>query len=63
MPTQGQALYQAVGQGEEDGAAAFHQAVAQGAQGVGLAGTGQPEGEHADAALYDAALGQDRAHH
>ena len=36
--------------------AGFHQAVAQGAPGVGLAGAGQPEGQH-DAALHDA-LGQ-----
>ena len=38
--------------------AGFHQAVAQGAQGVGLAGAGQPEGQHVDAALHKAALGQ-----
>ena len=36
----------------------FHQAVAQGAQGVGLAGAGQPEGQDVDAALDEAALGQ-----
>ena len=35
----------------------FHQAVAQGAPGVGLAGAGQPEGQHVDAALHKAALG------
>ena len=28
--------------------AGFHQAVAQGAPGVGLAGAGQPEGQHVD---------------
>ena len=38
--------------------ASFHQAVAQGAPGVGLAGAGQPEGQHVDAALDEAALGQ-----
>ena len=38
--------------------AGFHQPVAQGAQGVGLAGAGQPEGQHVDAALDEAALGQ-----
>ena len=32
--------------------------MAQGAQGVGLAGAGQPEGQHVDAALHKAALGQ-----
>ena len=36
----------------------FHQAVAQGAQGVGLAGAGQPKSQHVDAALHEAALGQ-----
>ena len=36
----------------------FHQAVAQGAQGVGLAGAGQPKSQHVDAALDEAALGQ-----
>ena len=38
--------------------ASFHQPVAQGAPGVGLAGAGQPEGQHVDAALDEAALGQ-----
>ena len=38
--------------------ASFHQAVAQGAERVGLAGAGQPEGQHVDAALHKAALGQ-----
>ena len=38
--------------------AGFHQAVAQGAERVGLAGAGQPEGQHVDAALHKAALGQ-----
>ena len=38
--------------------AGFHQPVAQGAQGVGLTGAGQPEGQHVDAALDEAALGQ-----
>ena len=32
--------------------------MAQGAPGVGLAGAGQPEGQHVDAALDEAALGQ-----
>ena len=36
----------------------FHQAVAQGAQGVGLAGAGQSEGQDVDAALHEAPLGQ-----
>ena len=51
-------LHQAVGRSEEDGVAGFHQAVAQGAPGVGLAGAGQPEGQHVDAVLDEAALGQ-----
>ena len=39
--------------------ASFHQAVAQGARAVGLAGAGQPEGQHGMiAALHEAALGQ-----
>ena len=38
--------------------AGFHQTVAQGAQGVGLAGAGQSEGQHVDAALDEATLGQ-----
>ena len=38
--------------------ARFHQAVAHGAQRVGLAGAGQPEGQHVDAPLDEAALGQ-----
>ena len=38
--------------------AGFHQAVAQGAPGVGLAGAGQSEGQDVDAALDEAALGQ-----
>ena len=51
-------LHQAVGRSEENGVAGFHQAVAQGTQGVGLAGAGQSEGQHVDAALDEAALGQ-----
>ncbi len=51
-------LYQAVGRSEEDGVAGSHQAVAQGTPGVGLAGAGQSEGQHVDAALHEAALGQ-----
>ena len=39
--------------------AGFHQAVAQGAERVGLAGAGQSEGQHVDAALDEAALGAD----
>ena len=38
--------------------AGFHQAVAQGAPGMGLAGARQSEGQHVDAALDEAALGQ-----
>ena len=38
--------------------AGFHQAVADGAQGVGLTSAGQSEGQHVDAALDKAALGQ-----
>ena len=38
--------------------AGFYQAVADGAQGVGLASAGQSEGQHVDAALDKAALGQ-----
>ena len=34
--------------------ARFHQAVAQGTERVGLAGAGQPEGQHVDAALDEA---------
>ena len=47
LPGQGQVafggqqiLHQSVGWGEEDGVSGFHQAMAQGAQGVGLAGAG-----------------------
>ena len=38
--------------------AGFHQAVAQGTKGVGLAGAGQSEGQHVDAPLDEIALGQ-----
>ena len=38
--------------------AGFHQPVAQGAQGVGLAGAGQSEGQDVDAVLHETALGQ-----
>ncbi len=38
--------------------AGSHQAVAQGTPGVGLAGAGQSEGQHVDAALHEATLGQ-----
>ena len=38
--------------------AGFHQAVSQGAQRVGLAGAGEPEGQHVDAVFHEAALGQ-----
>ena len=38
--------------------AGFHQALAQGAKGVGLAGAWQSEGQHVDAALDESALGQ-----
>ena len=38
--------------------AGFHQPVAQGAQGVGLAGAGQSEGQDVDAVLDETALGQ-----
>ena len=53
-----QPAHQAVGRSEENGVAGFHQAVAQGAQGVGFAGAGQSEGQYVDAALDEAALGQ-----
>ena len=56
--SRGRALHQAVGRSEEDGVAGFYQAVADGAQGVGLASAGQSEGQHVDAALDKAALGQ-----
>jgi len=36
----------------------FHQAVSQGAERVGLAGAGEPEGQHVDAVFHEAALGQ-----
>ena len=51
-------LHQAVGRCEEDRVAGFHQAVAQGAQGMGLAGAGQSEGQDVDAVFHKAALGQ-----
>ena len=38
--------------------ASFHQAVAHGAQGVGLAGAGQSEGQHVDAVFGEVAVGQ-----
>ena len=38
--------------------AGFHQAVAHGAQRVGLPGAGQSEGQHIDAPIDEAALGQ-----
>ena len=38
--------------------AGFHEAVAQGTQRVGLAGAGEPEGQHVDAVFHEAALGQ-----
>ena len=53
-----QFLHQTVGRSEEDGVAGFHQAVAQGAPGMGLAGARQSEGQHVDAALDEAALGR-----
>ena len=51
-------LHQAVDWGKEDGVAGFHQPVPQGAQGVGLAGAGQSEGQDVDAVLHETALGQ-----
>ena len=36
----------------------FDQAVAQGAERVGLAGAGQSEGQHVDAVFHETALGQ-----
>ena len=51
-------LHQAVGRYEEYGAAGFHQAVSQGAERVGLAGAGEPEGQHIDAVVHEAAVGQ-----
>ena len=53
-----QVLHQTVGWGEEDGVSSFHQAMAQGAQGVGLAGAGQTEGQDVDPVFHEAALGQ-----
>ncbi len=53
-----QVLHQPVGRCEEDGAAGFHQAVAQGAERVGLAGAGETEGQHVDAVIHETALGQ-----
>ena len=65
LPGQGQValggeefLHQAVGWSEEDGVAGFHQAVAHGAQRVGLAGAGQAEGQDVDAVLGEVAIGQ-----
>ena len=51
-------LDQSVGWREEDGVTGFHQAMTQGAQRVGLAGTGQTEGQHVDAVFHEAPLGQ-----
>ena len=53
-----QILHQPVGRGEENRSARLHQPVAHGAQGVGLAGAGQSEGQHVDAAVDEAAVGQ-----
>ena len=50
--------HQPVGRGEEHRAARLHQPVAHGAKCVGLAGAGQPEGQHVDAAVDEAAVGQ-----
>ncbi len=36
----------------------FYQPVSQGAQRVGLAGAGEPEGQHVDAVIHETALGQ-----
>ena len=38
--------------------AGFHQPVSQGAERVGLAGAGQPEGQHVDAMFHETTLGQ-----
>ena len=51
-------LHQPVGRGEEQRPARLHQPVADGAQGVGLAGARQSEGQHVDAAVDEAAVGQ-----
>ena len=51
-------LNQAVGRREEDGVSGFHQAVAHGAQGMGLAGAGQSEGQDVHAPVNEAPLGQ-----
>ena len=53
-----QILHQAIGRREEDGVAGFHQPVSQGAERVGLAGAGQPEGQHVDAVFHETTLGQ-----
>ena len=53
-----QVLHQTVGRCEEDGVASFHQAVAQGTERMGLAGAGEPEGQHVDAVIHETALGQ-----
>ena len=46
-------LHDLVGRGEAHGVALLDQAVAQGAEGVGLPGARQTEGEHVDAALEE----------
>ncbi len=51
-------LHQTVGWYEVDGNAGFHPAVAQGAEGVGVAGAGQREGQDIDAAFDELAVGQ-----
>ena len=53
-----QVLHQPVGRGEEHRASGFHQPVAHGAQCMGLAGAGQSEGQHVDAAVDEAAVRQ-----
>ena len=51
-------LHQPVGRGEEHRVSRLHQPVSHGAQGVGLAGARQPEGQHVDALLDEVAAGQ-----
>ena len=53
-----QVLDQPVGRGEEHRPARLHQPVAHGAQGVGFAGARQPEGQHVDAVVDEAAVGE-----
>ncbi len=53
-----QVLHQPVGRGEEYRPARLLRPVAHGAEGVSLAGAGQPESQHVDASVHEAAFGQ-----